>query len=148
MVSSNRSTLNTYECQFDGGDCLEFNVAYPLCNVEKPSLISNGVCDGGDYNTERCGYDGGDCCEIEPSDPNLGDGKCHGGNYNTRACGFDKGDCIEFNRNFPSCFVESPFLVGDEECHDGEYNTLECGWDGTKSIFPSLLTLYFTFFIK
>jgi Periplasmic protein TonB, links inner and outer membranes len=61
--------LNTYECHFDGGDCLEFNVAYPSCNVENPSLVGNGVCDGGDYNTEACGHDGGDCQETDPPVP-------------------------------------------------------------------------------
>ena len=57
-IYAKRSTLNTYQCKFDGGDCLEFNVAYPLCDVEKPSLVGNGVCDGGEYNTERCAWDG------------------------------------------------------------------------------------------
>mmetsp|Transcript_16592 Transcript_16592/g.31431 ORF Transcript_16592/g.31431 Transcript_16592/m.31431 type:complete len:805 (+) Transcript_16592:127-2541(+) len=123
------STLNTYQCNFDGGDCMEFNVAYPLCDVEKPSLVGNGVCDGGDYDTERCGNDGGDCCKIDPNDPQLGDGKCHSGIYNTRGCRFDNGDCLTFNRRFPNCIVESPFLVGDGVCHGGDYNTLDCGWD-------------------
>ena len=36
---------------------------YPDCNVDVPSWIGNGLCDGGAYNTAQCGWDGGDCDE-------------------------------------------------------------------------------------
>lgn len=82
---------NTIECGWDGGDCCA--VTFPswegvgnkciicemdnegkytpcaACNVDDPSLVGNGICDGVDYNTPECGYDGGDC--IDPEYPNC-----------------------------------------------------------------------------
>lgn len=58
---------NTIGCKFDGGDCIDFNIAFPNCkNVNTPSRIGDGVCDGGDYNIEACGWDGGDCPSPSP----------------------------------------------------------------------------------
>ncbi len=55
--------MNTPECNFDGGDCLEFNAKYPNCTFDdmQPGLIGDGSCDGGRYNSLECGWDGGDC---------------------------------------------------------------------------------------
>lgn len=56
------SILNHYECDFDGGDCVDYNSKYPLCSAPIPSNIGDGTChDMYPYNTEECGYDGGDC---------------------------------------------------------------------------------------
>ena len=52
---------NTEECDWDGGDCTEFNDLYPNCTVPFPELIGNGWCSGGIYDVESCGWDGGDC---------------------------------------------------------------------------------------
>eukprot|EP00429_Kryptoperidinium_foliaceum_P019941 CAMPEP_0176047242 /NCGR_PEP_ID=MMETSP0120_2-20121206/23462_1 /TAXON_ID=160619 /ORGANISM="Kryptoperidinium foliaceum, Strain CCMP 1326" /LENGTH=152 /DNA_ID=CAMNT_0017380657 /DNA_START=133 /DNA_END=590 /DNA_ORIENTATION=+ len=89
------------ECDFDGGDCLEFNALYPDCAVQIPSDIGDGLCHGGFYNTIECDFDGGDCTDFNAKYPDclveypyyIGDGECDGGNYNTEKCGFDGGDC-------------------------------------------------------
>ena len=52
---------NTEACEWDGGDCVEFNEAYPGCTVDVADAIGDGFCDGAEFNTEACGYDGGDC---------------------------------------------------------------------------------------
>lgn len=92
---------NIAECQFDGGDCDEFNSMYPNCEVENPTWIGDGKCNGGDYNSDDCAFDGGDCSEFNENypdckveDPSLvGDGNCDGDDYNVEVCGFDGGDC-------------------------------------------------------
>ena len=54
---------NNAGCNYDGGDCKEFNEKYPNCDVDIPALINNGRCDNDKhgYDTEDCGFDGGDC---------------------------------------------------------------------------------------
>eukprot|EP00979_Chaetoceros_neogracilis_P008744 scaffold1952_cov146-Chaetoceros_neogracile.AAC.1 len=97
----NYGAYNTVECNFDGGDCEEFNAKYPNCNAYYPSLIGDGNCFGGDYNTAECGFDEGDCVDFNNKYPNcnaynpywIGDGNCDGDYYNTIECGFDGGDC-------------------------------------------------------
>jgi hypothetical protein len=44
------SFFNSVACRFDGGDCINFNLAYPSCDVTYPSWIGNGVCDGAKYD--------------------------------------------------------------------------------------------------
>ena len=94
---------NTLACEWDGGDCLEFNAKYPECkNVEKPYWIGDEGCDGDEYNTLACGWDGGDCLEFNGKYPEcnvdrtywIGDGSCDGGSYNTTECGYDGGNCV------------------------------------------------------
>ena len=129
---------NVEKCNYDNGDCTNFNAEYPRCNVENPFWIGDGVCHGGAYNTARCGFDGGDCYPI-PGYPNcevpitffLGDGlECEGGVYNTAACGYDLGDCHAFNMLYPGCPAEYPeYSIGTGYCWQ-EYNTPECGYDG------------------
>jgi hypothetical protein len=102
---------------------------YPNCNVDYPSWIGNGYCEGGDYNTAECGFDGGDCdyfnnypnCNAQPP-WRIGDGYCDGGDYNTAECGFDGGDC--------DCNVPYPEKIGDGFCNGDDYNTAECEFDG------------------
>ncbi len=50
---------NTFQCDYDLGDCIPFNEQYPDCEVDFPSLVGNGQCDV--QNSTECGYDGGDC---------------------------------------------------------------------------------------
>ena len=38
---------NTFECEYDGGDCDSFNSRYPDCKVEDVHIIGDGDCDGG-----------------------------------------------------------------------------------------------------
>jgi hypothetical protein len=59
--------LNSIACDFDGGDCLNYNLAYPNCEAAAPKLIGNGICDQ-QYNNRECGYDGADCCPYETND--------------------------------------------------------------------------------
>lgn len=152
---------NSKECGNDGGDCKNFNENYattanrnctasdlPCCEVEKPHLLGDGVCqDGeGEYNTEGCRWDGGDCLHenytscfgIVPE--KLGDENCDGGKYNTKECGWDGGAC--YISEYPDCHVDHPDRVGDGVCDGNLYNTVECGWDGgdcstTPTNFPT-----------
>lgn len=95
--------FNSFECGFDGGDCIEFNEKYPNCTTYSPDVsLGDGYCRGGEANTEECGFDGGDCIEFNQKYPNctarypewIGDGECTDyPPFNTEECGFDGGDC-------------------------------------------------------
>lgn len=56
--------LNSLACEFEGGDCINFNLAYPDCkNVNLTYVqerIGDSYCDE-DLNIAGCGFDGGDC---------------------------------------------------------------------------------------
>jgi hypothetical protein len=52
--------FNTVQCGFDGGDCIQFRMSYPDCDVPVPSKINDGICQI-QYNTTECKFDGGDC---------------------------------------------------------------------------------------
>lgn len=97
----------TEECGWDGGDCIEFNKAYPNCNVTFPGFIGNGDNQsglssvlGGGYNTEECGWEGGDNilqnipdCHVDYI-PQLVNGFCDDyPPYNTPECLFDGYAC-------------------------------------------------------
>jgi hypothetical protein len=128
--------LNTLECAFDGGDCINHNLAFPGCNVDDPEvLLGNGVCDGGLYNTPECKYDNGDCIIANYTDCHsfddmklFGDGVCHL-EFNTAFCGNDKGDCDLFNE-YPDCDIPDLDQLGDGTCDSGAYDTVLCGYDG------------------
>ena len=55
--------LNSIACDFDGGDCVNYNLAYPTCGAAAPWKIGDGNCDQA-YNTPECNYDGADCCPF------------------------------------------------------------------------------------
>eukprot|EP00979_Chaetoceros_neogracilis_P015686 scaffold6385_cov207-Chaetoceros_neogracile.AAC.2 len=154
--------LNTLECAFDGGDCINHNLAFPGCNVKDPEkFLGNEECDGGLYNTPECKYDDGDCelfntfpnCDVP--DPNkLNDTNCDSGAYNTFLCGFDGGDCVNFDidncTSFFSYYMDGDLNeteLGDGKC-DGYNNFPVCGWDGSDCLefnakYPlCILTLY------
>jgi hypothetical protein len=129
--------LNTLGCAFDGGDCINQNLAYPGCNVKDPEdFLSNEVCDGGLYNTPECKYDGGDCIIANYTDCHsfndielFGDGVCHF-EFNTESCGYDNGDCDLFN-SYPNCYIPDPNKLGDGTCDFGlNHNSILCGFDG------------------
>jgi hypothetical protein len=46
---SDGGVLNIYDCDFDGGDCINFNIAFPNCKALNPADIGNNICDV-DYN--------------------------------------------------------------------------------------------------
>lgn len=143
-----QGTINSVECKFDGGDCVEFNRNYPNCTFAEPSKIGNGVCLL-EANTEECKWDGGDCLEYNTLYPNctevsggwavpswLGDGYCDPDN-NFPECGSDEGDCTEENeelwKTYPNCFGVIPSQIGDGKCQ-AWFNTTACGFDGGDCI--------------
>lgn len=132
---------NSYACRFDGGDCLDFNIAYPTCDASEPEKVGDGNCEE-EYKTPECKYDGGDCCE-KYGDKNLGDGQCHAGFYHTAQCLYDSGDCDELRKDYPLCpdLPEeitdkdgNPIVIGDGLCLEKNkwnitaYMNEECGW--------------------
>jgi LNR domain len=63
-----RIVVNTPECNFDDGDCLEFNEKYPDCTIGLTTKqCFQGVCSCFDpiVYSEECGWDGGDCEGME-----------------------------------------------------------------------------------
>jgi hypothetical protein len=135
----NGGVLNSFQCGFDGGDCLDFNMAFPNCKALNAYEVGDGVCQR-EYNTEECGYDGGDCCPLSKEDTYLGDGQCHGGAYLTETCAYDHGDCDKFRYEHPLCpdLIFSsitradgkPMVLGDGICDFvPEYMVEECDYE-------------------
>ena len=136
----NGGYVNSYKCGFDDGDCIDYNIAYPLCNASTPMEIGDNVCHE-KHNFAACGYDGGDCCPVK-DDKHLGDGVCHGGWFNTADCLYDNGDCDEIRKNQLACPDYRATVVGNDGnpielntgvCNDDKeyieaYMTEECGW--------------------
>ncbi len=127
--------LNTLECEFEDGDCINFNTAYPLCKganrINAQERVGNGKCDA-EFMDADCDYDGGDCCPYEIiNDPSFGDGICDK-EMNTKGCGYDNGDCIDYNRDFAGCPLNLVFenpTFGDGQCNGGIASTERCGYD-------------------
>ena len=64
-MSFDGGVYNTEICNFDGGDCLEFNSKYPDCKNAYPERVGDVYCNiEGDHHTDICGFDGGDCIEV------------------------------------------------------------------------------------
>ncbi len=137
--------LNTLDCDFEGGDCVLFNLAYPLCKGRDDLIlvqdkVDNGVCDLL-FTIPECDYDGGDCCPYDIlNDPKFGDGQCDGGRISTMQCGYDNGDCNTYNRLHPECpylqleeleklEILGNIVLGDGVCDSGIYNTKSCGYE-------------------
>ena len=132
---------NTFQCGFDDGDCLEFNIAFPNCKAINAYQVGDGECQP-QLNVESCGFDGGDCCSDKMEDKYVGDKKCNGGLYNTKTCGYDGGDCDAFRKKYPLCpdldvpndklyrDDETPIVMGDDKCDFiAQYMTEECGYE-------------------
>ncbi len=132
--------LNTLGCEFEGGDCINFNLAFPLCkgenrtNVQKN--VGNGKCDPMFMNAE-CDYDGGDCCPYDViNNPPFGDGQCDA-KFNTEKCGYDNGDCNDFRLSYPDCPFDdlsqsvraNDVVIGDGLCNGELYSIEECGYE-------------------
>jgi hypothetical protein len=133
--------LNSFACDFDGGDCSDYNLAYPTCNALIPKKVADGTCDE-ENDIEECGYDGGDCCQAKGSDY-LGDGICHAGMFNSPRCLFDSGDCDQIRQEYSDCPFDffdvvtdddgKPIEIGNGKCDQGKHNIKaymneECGW--------------------
>ncbi|GFH44689.1 hypothetical protein CTEN210_01163 [Chaetoceros tenuissimus] len=134
--------MRNASCQFTNvEDCRKFKGRYPECKAERPILIGDGKCNGGEYNTIECNYDDGDCLEFNAKYPNckveypfsIGDGLCTGGEYNTEECKWDGGDCLELNEKYPDCYglFAVPMTAGGGGwCDEESLNySLQCGWD-------------------
>ena len=133
---------NSYECGFDGGDCITFRLAYPACDTRFPEKIGDGKCHR-EYNVEECGYDGGDCCPKK-SDEYFGDGVCHAGLFNTAKCYYDNEDCLSLRERYPFSCPDyngeditdedgQPIVIGNGKCdfnkeYIEQYMNEECGW--------------------
>ncbi len=131
--------LNTLGCEFEDGDCVNFNLAFPLCKGDNltdiQSRVGNGDCEP-IFMNEECDYDGGDCCPYQIiNDPSFGDGLCNGGIQSSERCGYDSGDCHLFRISYPNCPLNdlsqnegtNSTILGDGFCDSGIYNTEECG---------------------
>ncbi len=132
--------LNSLECEFEDGDCINFNLAFPLCKGDNKTDVEDRVGDG-QCNTmfmdADCDFDGGDCCPYDIiNDPSFGDGQCDGGISSTALCGYDNGDCNQLRISYPKCPFDrlreiigaDDLLLGDGMCNSGIYNMKECGY--------------------
>lgn len=91
--------LNTKDCGWEAGDCLEFNKKYPNCSA---SLLPKATADEG-----KLQY--------------IGNGFCNGntpdGAFDTPECGYDGGDCIAFRKEYPGCKAPRPdWLLNVKRC--------------------------------
>eukprot|EP00592_Proboscia_alata_P025552 CAMPEP_0194432698 /NCGR_PEP_ID=MMETSP0176-20130528/72174_1 /TAXON_ID=216777 /ORGANISM="Proboscia alata, Strain PI-D3" /LENGTH=849 /DNA_ID=CAMNT_0039249223 /DNA_START=118 /DNA_END=2667 /DNA_ORIENTATION=+ len=140
--------LNSIGCEFEGGDCIDFNLGFPLCRGDDlqyvQDKVGNDVCDE-KFNKYECDFDGGDCCSYEIQRSQwFGDGICNGGKLSTRDCGYDNGDCKTFARNFPDCPLDeiavnltklinftatADIVFGNGVCDSGWYATETCGFE-------------------
>ena len=69
-ICQNFDKYNTAGCNFDYGDCKDFNSNYTsACKAPYPLFLGDGKCDGTDYNNVGCNYDGGDCKEFNKNYP-------------------------------------------------------------------------------
>ena len=137
-ICNNFDKYNAAGCNFDGGDCIDFNKKYPDsdCKALYPFLLGDGKCDGSAYNNPECSFDEGDCEKFNAEYPDcnaekphlIGNGICDGEVYNTTECGFDGGDCLDFWGKHPDCVVDEPKWIGDNFC-DLDHNTEECAYD-------------------
>jgi len=118
---------NKIECGFDGGDCLNFNMAFPNCEADFPNQVGDRECQE-KLVTKDCGYDRGDCCqnftgtsdaEFEEVERKLGNAECNQ-EYNVPECQYDDYDCAV--AGFPDCHINSPGadpkLVGNFVCNE------------------------------
>jgi len=132
-------TLNTIECKFEGGDCVDFNTEFPGCKgkgregfVNVEDEIGNDKCNM-NFAIPECDYDGGDCCSYDiQRSPNLGDGQCHSGLISTEGCEYDGGDCSDFVALYGNCKIDSganEIILGDGICDGGGYTTEVCGYE-------------------
>ena len=133
---------NLEACDWDGGDCKEWNLRYPYCNAFDIDTAGDGICQM-ELNRFECGWDGYDCIEYNSRYPNctafepfrVGDGYCDEA-YNVTDCGWDGGDCIgtvepyDYDIEYPYCNAREREKIGDGVCNGGALNVAECGWDG------------------
>ena len=119
---------NTYECNYDGGDCCKASVNSEYCSECQchhqemcaegiHPFVQDGFCHD-ETNNAACNFDGGDCCGI-----------C----VNTEHCT----DCI-CNGEVSGGGVPNA-LVGDGFCND-ETNNADCNYDGGDCCYAKINT--------
>ena len=110
------SGANIQKCEYENGDCLQYNDMYcsdeneccPLSIVNGNSF-QNSICNGGLSATSKCDFDGTDCNNFRNAHPTcpfddlagrdgsddvvLGDRVCDSGLYSSKECGWEFGDC-------------------------------------------------------
>jgi len=116
--------LNTIHCKFDGGDCIDFNMAYPDCKILDPSKVGDGNCDPELEGNSDCGYDGGDCCAKYTVQDGIMTEGCNA-KFNSQKCLYDFGRCDKFNDDYKDC---------DKEYIAGALNKEE-----VSDVFPSII---------
>ena len=146
-----RAVMNNYQCNFEGGDCVSFNTAFPNCSATSPFEVGDGKCQA-DLDIEDCGWDGGDCCpwlvdetKKEKYEKYYGDDTCHA-IFNTPKCLYDNGDCLSYNMGYENLELPEnttafdfdiddtePIVLGDGNCtlakeYMEEYMNEENGW--------------------
>jgi len=133
--------LNNLGCEFEGGDCVNFNLAFPLCKgddrINVQESVGNGTCEVM-FMSADCDYDGGDCCPYDIiNNPSFGNGECNGGMMASMECGYDNTDCFSFINQFSKCPLTSlarnsgadAVVFGDGDCDGGIYNIWTCGYE-------------------
>eukprot|EP00554_Chaetoceros_debilis_P016003 CAMPEP_0194125478 /NCGR_PEP_ID=MMETSP0150-20130528/59484_1 /TAXON_ID=122233 /ORGANISM="Chaetoceros debilis, Strain MM31A-1" /LENGTH=1369 /DNA_ID=CAMNT_0038819289 /DNA_START=171 /DNA_END=4280 /DNA_ORIENTATION=- len=133
--------LNTLGCEFEAGDCINFNLAFPDCKGDNLTFVENelgnNICND-QFSSIGCKFDGGDCCPLNITQhQSFGNGICDRGEGNNMACDYDGGDCIEDNKFCDETNGEGeccPFEIysspsfGNGIC-DSEANIELCGFD-------------------
>ena len=113
--------LNTPECGFDGGDCVDFNLQYINC----------GKASSDKYNRNNSDSTSAEVSTHTSLLIDLGRGSCKS-KYNIPECGYDHGLCRQFNEKYPNCRTDFPALVGDGTC-DTTIDANETTMDAIKT---------------
>ena len=123
------AACNVAACDYDGGDCEEFEECASGC---LRGWLGDEDCDP-ECNNAACDYDGGDCEEFEECAEGclrgwLGDGDCDE-ECDVSACDYDDGDCEEDEDEecATGCLYDA--WIGDGGCDD-PCNVAACDYDG------------------
>ena len=123
----------------DGGDCIPYNMEYPLCNAEFPFKVGDLECDV-DYLTMECKFDNNDCCKSfidglggdEFDSTRIGNGICEdlpGERYNTKGIIEKEGS----QTNSKSYILSNSYLIA---FFTFPFDFEECGYDNGDCIVP------------
>ena len=136
--------LNVKECEWDAGDCIEFNEKHPKCDFRFG--VGNKKCDMENWSPQ-CGNDGGDCPGCLSKDPNSFSGTAQLCNHMTEKCedkwpdGYDCEKCVERIKEIVETgsnkdkftWQQHVSWLGNGFC-DGGNNIPECMYDGGDCI--------------
>ncbi|GFH61903.1 hypothetical protein CTEN210_18378 [Chaetoceros tenuissimus] len=117
--------LNTHECLYDKGDCLETK---DLCDIKNDNGMRVIVPGDG-----ICGV-AHEVMELSSHQENMFNYTQSGLYAGKDECDYDGGDCL--HPRYPGCYFDDRFPLFLSEIGDGicqnyfPYNTRECAWDG------------------